>query len=239
MKLAVIGEFDADFEPHAQTNAAISHSAAMLGLDVQTYWISTSDDRINNLSEYDALWFAPGSPYKDLAHTLNAIKYARENRVPTIGTCGGFQHMVIEISRNVLGLADAQHAEYDPYASLLIVSRLTCSLVGRELHVALVDGSATSIAYGHNSIMERYYCHFGINQEFVGQLSDAGFRVVGVDADGECRVMELNNHPFFIGTLFVPQSRSREAEPHPLINAFVQAGSRNPSGASKSRSRTF
>ncbi len=227
MKLAIIGEFDAEFEPHAQTNAAVSHSAAMLGLNVQADWISTSDDRIKDLAEFDALWFAPGSPYKDLACTLNAIKYARENHVPTIGTCGGFQHMVIEFARNVLDFADAQHAEYDPYASRLIVSRLTCSLVGRELHVSLVDGSATSTAYGDNSIMERYYCNFGINPEFIGQISaDAGFRVVGVDADGECRVMELTDHPFFIGTLFVPQARSREAEPHPLINAFIQAGTR-------------
>lgn len=226
MKLAIIGEFDAAFEPHAQTNAAVSHSAAALRMDVLSEWISTSDDRINDLSDFDALWFAPGSPYHDLSRTLDAIRYAREHHVPAIGTCGGFQHMVIEIARNVVGLADAQHAEYDPYASRLIVSRLTCSLVGRELHVSLVDGSATATAYGRNSITERYYCNFGINPDFVGQIADAGFRVVGKDTEGECRVMELDDHPFFVGTLFVPQATSHESKPHPLINAFFRAGVR-------------
>ena len=117
MKLAIIGEYNPDFEPHVQTDAAIAHAASALGLDVQSEWISTADARITHLTGFDALWLAPGSPYRNLSGTLDAIRFAREHNVATLGTCGGYQHMVIEFTRNVMGIRDAQHAEYDPYAS--------------------------------------------------------------------------------------------------------------------------
>ncbi len=226
MKLAVIGEYDSDFEPHVQTDGAIAHSASALNLEVQSEWLSTNDDRITDLADFDALWFAPGSPYHDLNRTLDAIRFAREQGVPALGTCGGFQHMVIEFARNVVGITDGQHAEYDPYASRLIVSRLTCSLVGREMSISLRPGSRTARAYGRNTVSERYYCNFGVNPEFVDQLASAGFVIAGTDSTGECRVMELPNHPFFVGTLYVPQARSRSDQSHPLINAFLVAAER-------------
>ncbi|WP_404304925.1 CTP synthase C-terminal region-related (seleno)protein [Neorhodopirellula lusitana] len=226
MKLAIIAEYDPGFEPHVQTDAAIAHSASALKLDVEFEWLSTADERIEDLTTFDALWFAPGSPYRDMNRTVNAIRYAREQKVPTFGTCGGFQHMVIEFARNIVGISDAQHAEYDPYASRLIVSQLACSLVGREMQISLKASSMTAIAYGTYSVCERYYCNFGVNPEFVDQLSSAGFVVVGTDSDNECRVMEIPQHPFFVGTLYVPQARSLPDRPHPLINAFLLAAQR-------------
>ena len=226
MKLAIIAEYDSDFEPHAQTNAAIGHSASALDLDVEVEWLSTSDERVEDLRDFDALWFAPGSPYCDMNRTLDAIHYARTQDVPTLGTCGGFQHMVIEVARNILGISDAQHAEYDPYASRLIVSQLACSLAGREMQISLKSDSMTASAYGTLKVSERYYCNFGVNPEFVDQLSSAGFDVVGTDSDNECRVMEISQHPFFVGTLYVPQARSRPDQPHPLVNAFLLAAMR-------------
>lgn len=226
MKLAIIAEYDPSFEPHAQTDAAIAHSASALSLQVQSEWISTTDSHIQNLTAFDALWVAPGSPYKNLSRTLDAIRFAREHDIPTLGTCGGYQHMVIEFARNVLGIRDAQHAEYDPYASRLIVSRLPCSQVGRDLEIALTPGSRTAAAYGTTSVTERYYCNFGVNPDYVDQIASAGFQVVGTDANGECRVMELSHHRFFIGTLFVPQARSRPDRPHPLVTAFLRAAKR-------------
>jgi CTP synthase (UTP-ammonia lyase) len=223
MKLAVIAEYDPAFEPHRQTEAAITHTAAALDLHVEHQWLSTSDDRVTNLQHFDAVWVAPGSPYKHFLRTLAAIQFTREQNIPTLGTCGGFQHMVIEYARNVVGISDARHAEYDPYASRLIISRLACSLVGRELPLSLTPGSRTAAAYGTMSATERYYCNFGVNQEFVAPISNAGFSAVGIDDAGECRVMELASHRFFVGTLFVPQARSRPESPHPLINAFLLA----------------
>jgi CTP synthase (UTP-ammonia lyase) len=226
MKLAIIAEYDANFEPHVQTVAAIAHSASALDMNVQHEWLSTSDERMTNLSEFDALWFAPGSPYKNLKRTLDAIRFAREHDVPTLGTCGGYQHMLIEFARNVASITDAQHAEYDPYASRLIVSRLACSLVGREMEVSLKPSSKTAVAYGKETVVERYYCNFGVNPEFVDLISLSGFIVVGTDVDGDCRIMEISQNRFFVGTLFVPQARSQLAQPHPLINAFLLAATR-------------
>ncbi|OQW61847.1 MAG: CTP synthase [Proteobacteria bacterium HN_bin10] len=226
MKLAIIAEYDPSFEPHTHTDAAIAHSASVLNLDVQSEWISTAEADLTTLSAFNALWVAPGSPYRNLSRTLDAIRFAREHDVATLGTCGGYQHMVIEFARNVAGIRDAQHAEYDPYASCVIVSRLPCSLVGRELEIALTPGSRTAAAYGTHSVTERYYCNFGVNPDFVAQIASAGFEVVGRDADGDCRVMEISQHRFFVGTLFVPQARSRPDRPHPLITAFLLAAAR-------------
>lgn len=226
MKLAIIAEYDPNFEPHVQTNAAVDHAASALRLDVQSQWFSTADVQIATLANFDALWVAPGSPYRDLGRTLDAIRFAREHDVATLGTCGGYQHMVIEYARNVAGIHDAQHAEYDPYASRVIVSRLPCSLVGREMEISLTPGSKAAAAYGTPSVSERYYCNFGVNPDFVDQIGNAGFQVVGRDAEGDCRVMELSHHRFFVGTLFVPQARSRPDRPHPLITAFLLAAAR-------------
>lgn len=226
MKLAIIAEYDPSFEPHVQTDAAIAHSSSALGLDVQSEWISTADANVATLSEFHGIWFAPGSPYRNLSRTLEAIRFAREHDVPTLGTCGGYQHMVVEFARNVVGIRDAQHEEYDPMASRLIVSRLDCSLVGQEMGILLTPRSRTAAAYEAGLIRERYYCKFGVNPNYVDQISLAGFNVVGMDAEGECRVMELSQHRFFVGTLFVPQARSRPDHSHPLINAFLLAAAR-------------
>ena len=107
----MIGEFDSEFEPHLQTDLAIQHSASALRIEVDHQWLSSADDRIQELQSYDAVWFAPGSPYLDLDRTLHAIRLAREDKIPTLGTCGGFQHMVIDFARNVAGLEESQYAE--------------------------------------------------------------------------------------------------------------------------------
>jgi CTP synthase (UTP-ammonia lyase) len=162
-----------------------------------------------------------------LSNTLAAIRDARERGIPCLGTCGGFQHMILEYARNALGFVDAQHAEYDPYASELFVTELECSLAGRELIVALQPESRVAGIYGALEAREQYYCNFGVNPEKNAELQRGELRVTGADAEGDVRVVELPNHPFYIGTLFVPQLRSRLERPHPLITAFVRAAVRN------------
>jgi CTP synthase (UTP-ammonia lyase) len=166
---------------------------------------------------------APGSPYKDMARALAAIRFARENSIPCLGTCGGFQHMVIEYTRNVLGFFDAQHAEYDPYASNLFVSRLACSLIGREMELQFVRDSLVAKCYNSSRAVEQYYCNFGVNPDRVTALSSGALRIVGSDSEGEIRVVEMTGHPFFVGTLYVPQAKSAPGAPHPLVTAFLQA----------------
>lgn len=131
--------------------------------------------------------------------------------------------MVIEFARNVLGISDAQHAEYDPYASRLIITRLPCSLVGKEIPISLVAGSRVADFYGTATVSEHYYCNSSINPEYSQLFIDREFRIVGVDSEAEARVMEISTHPFFVGTLFVPQERSTAASPHPLVTGFIAA----------------
>jgi CTP synthase (UTP-ammonia lyase) len=225
-RLLILGEFNPLFRPHAATNEAIGHSAAQLGLEVEPEWMSTADVTPSAVTECDGLWIAPGSPYKSMERTLAAIRHARETGIPCLGTCGGCQHMIIEYARNVLGIADAQHAEYDPYASRLFISELTCSLVGRSMVLRFAPGSRVARIYGRTSATEEYYCNFGVNPDVIPELKKGTLRIVGSDAEGEVRVLELPRHPFFIATLFVPQTSSRPDRPHPLVNAFIQAAAR-------------
>jgi|SRR5262245_2488217 len=221
--IAILGEYTPASAPQATTTVAIGHAQARLGVAVEAAWISTAaiDERL--FERFDAVWIAPGSPYKDLERTLWAIRRAREAGMPCFGTCGGFQHMVLEYARNVLGFRDAQHAEYDPYASRLFVTQLACSLVGREMRLRFAAGSRVAAIYGALDAAEAYYCNFGVNPEYVPLLGGGSLRITGADAEGEARVIELPGHPFFLGTLFVPQTRSTPAHPHPLVSAFVEA----------------
>lgn len=222
-RIGIIGQFDPAFEPHLATNESIEHSSAVVASEVTYAWVSTEDLDHAFFTAFDGLWVAPGSPYKDMQRTLETIQFARQQGIPTLGTCGGFQHLLIEYARNVLGLADAQHAEYDPYASCLFISQLACSLAGKEMELQIRAGSQTAGIYGATAATERYYCNFSLHPQYVDQIEQGPLRISGTDDQGEVRIIELPGHPFFIGTLFVPQARSTLQCPHPLVNAFVRA----------------
>ncbi|MEE3753980.1 glutamine amidotransferase-related protein [Mycobacterium intracellulare] len=169
---------------------------------------------------------------------LGALRFGRENQLPTLGTCGGYQHIVLEFARNVLGFDDAQHAEYDPYGSLLFISSLTCSLAGRTMPVNLRPGSLAAQCYGERRIHEKYYCNFGLNETYRPALEEGGLRVTGVDDDEEARVLELTGHPYYIATLFVPQNRSTIDEPHPLVTQLLWAAANRKLAAQHDRPAT-
>jgi CTP synthase (UTP-ammonia lyase) len=227
--VGVIGDFQANFPPHLATEAALEHAAATLGVPLKVSWLGTLDlceVTPEELTRYDALLCAPGSPYRSLEGALRAVRIARELDRPFLGTCGGFQHMVLEYARNVLGILDAQHAEYDPYASELFISPLACSLAGRVMNIRLAAGSLISDLYGRNEVLEHYYCDFGLNPSHQEQLERGGLNVVGRDQNGEARVIELPHLRFYIATLFVPQLRSQPDAPHPVLTAFLEAASK-------------
>lgn len=226
MRIGIIGEFDENFRPHVATNEAIEHSRTHIGKDFKVEWVSTVYVEKNLdlvLERYSGFWIAPGSPYKSMKGALALIQYTRVNKIPTLGTCGGFQHMAIEFARNVLNLRDAQHAEYDPYASKLVVNPLSCDLKGEALEIEIINKeSKTYSIYNKNKIKEKYYCNFGLNPEFQQQFEDFGFKIVGSDKHREARILELQNHPFFIATLFVPQDNSTLENPHKLVTEFLK-----------------
>jgi len=239
IRLAIVGDYTPGFLPHAKTDEALEHTRAALGLDVNFDWVSTvglTQQCPVKLSAYDAVWIAPGSPYRSMAGALNAIRYSRESGLPLLGTCAGCQHVAIEFAHNVLGLTDAGHAESDPYASKLIITPLSCSLKGLAMEVAIGPDSRIAAIYGTSRAIEEYYCNFGLNPEYQDRLHTAGLQIVGKDIAGEARILWLPKHPFFVAALFVPQLLSTPVRPHPLIAAFVRAAQSHhdtaaPSGA--------
>ena len=112
-----------------------------------------------------------------------------------------------------------------------MITALACSLVGQTHEVHLEAGSLAARLYGRREALEDYYCNYGLNPEYRARLERAGLRVSGAGADGEVRVVELPAHPFFIATLFLPQSRSAPGSPHPLLAGWAAAAARARAGA--------
>ena len=225
IKIGVIGDYDGR-PSHLATNEAINHCASYLGLKQEIQWIDTDlleDSKELNLSKFDALWCAPGSPYKSAQGAMNAIQFARENNYPFIGTCGGFQHVVLEFARDVLGLSEIKQADFDPYTPNLFISALSCSLVAETKKILLTANTKAAKVYGLKNIEERYNCNFGLNDQFKNQIVTHGFVVSGTDEIGDTRILELPQNNFFIATLFQPQLSSTPENPHNLILAYLQS----------------
>lgn len=223
VKIGVIGDFEPERLSHKATNDAINHCADKLGINIDLQWIPTESldkDAGNSLYSFDGLWCAPGE-YKSVKGTLNAIQFARENGYPFIGTCAGFQYTVIEYARNVLGLIEAQHAEYNPDAENLIITALSCSLVGQTRNILISEKSGTYNYYNKAEAEECFSCNFGINPNCRKLIDESGFKIVGTDENGEVRILELPQNKFYIATLFQPQLSSSPSNPHKLILAFL------------------
>ena len=222
-KLSILGDFDPSKETHIVTNKAIEHSLQSLDKDLNVSWIGTSDISGNLLQISDGFLVAPGSPYRDMEKVIGAIQYARQKNIPILGTCGGFQHMILEYARNILGFKDAKHAEYDPDATRLFISQLSCSLRGRDMEINIKPDSIVSSLYGELSIKEKYYCNFGVNPKYLDVLKSGPMQFTGSDSEGELRILEYAENRFFVGTLFVPQSNSTPKSPHPIITGLIGA----------------
>jgi CTP synthase (UTP-ammonia lyase) len=224
--LVILADFDPNSKSHVATNQAIGHSIADLGLELEHRWIDTIELAkpavFGSLSGVSGIWIGPGSPYRNMDGVLAAIRFARERGIPLLGTCGGFQHIIIEHARNVLNMPGAEHEESAPGAGELVISKLACSLAGRAMKIQLFPGSKLRRIYGMDEVEEEYLCNFGVNPQYVETLRSAALKIVGSDAEGVVRAVELPGHPFFIGTLFLPQHRSTARAPHPLVSAFIK-----------------
>ena len=123
----------------------------------------------------------------------------------------------------MLGLREAEHEESAPDASTLVVSRLSCSLVGVTQSIQLVPNTLVAATYEQAEVTESFTCNFGLNPLYQDQFLAGELQFVGFDEDGEVRIVELPNHPFYVATLFLPQVNSSPAQPHPLIVAYLSA----------------
>jgi CTP synthase (UTP-ammonia lyase) len=221
--IGIIGDLDASRPTHVATEAALSHAANALGVEIQPKWLPTRALLETALDCFAGFFVAPGGPYRSIDGALRAIGYARASARPLLGTCGGFQHVVLEFARNVLGIQNAQHAEYEPHAPELLIEPLACSLAGQHAVVLLKPGSRAASFYGVEAVTEEFRCSFGLAGGYAPALERAGLASSGEDAQHEPRVVELRGHPFYVATLFVPQLSSTPQQPHPLLKAFIAA----------------
>lgn len=224
IRIALIGDYDPQVTAHQAIPVALGRVAEQLKLNVQFQWLAT--DQINAdtpLQDFDGFWCVPASPYRDMDGALQAIRFAREQQRPFLGTCGGFQHAVLEYARHVLGWEDAEHGETHPDAARALLTPLTCSLVEAVDSIQLVEGSLIVNAYETTEIREGYRCRFGVNPEFERELLTQQLQAVGHDSQGDLRAVELKGHPFFVATLFQPERAALKGTVPPLVRAFITA----------------
>ncbi len=224
VSIGLIGDYNEAVPAHQAIPIALRRSDAGSGVAVDLEWIPTEQiASAAQVSHFDGLWCVPASPYRSMDGALLAIKHAREHGVPFLGTCGGFQHAVVEYARNVLGWADAEHAESAPSSSRAVISALECALVETLGAVRLFPGSRIAAAYGVEHATEGYRCRYGLNPEFRAELTAGPLHASADDAAGEVRAVELDDHPFFVATLFQPERAALKGESAPLVDAFVRA----------------
>lgn len=222
--IGLVGDYDETVPAHQAIPIALQKAAERTGILVTPDWVGTDSITATEvLAGYDGLWCVPATPYRDMAGALRAIKHAREHGVPFLGTCGGFQHAVVEYARNVLGWADAEHGESAPEAERAVVSELECALVEVARPVRLFPGTQVAQAYGADETVEGYRCRYGINPEFLTSLISGPLRPSADDGAGDIRAIELEGHPFFVATLFQPERAALEGATPPLAVSFVKA----------------
>jgi len=238
IRIGILGDFNAEFRSHHATSDSLRHSARNLDLEVESEWIPTSSvseggDKI--LETFDALWAAPGSPYKSFDGMLKGIEFARRCDWPFLGTCGGFQYAFLEFARNVLHIQDADSAENNSGSKNIIIYPVACAVPDRKGEAPKLSGAVPEIRLrpgsylqtfygkGQEKATEEFFCNFEINPDYEWVAMEAGFPVVARGAQGEIRAIESPTHRFFLATLFQPQLSSTEKKPHPIVLAFVQA----------------
>jgi CTP synthase (UTP-ammonia lyase) len=218
--IAVVGDRDPSYLTHRELDATL----ALLPPGVSARWVATDSPDARALDGFDALWIVPGTPYRDEAPVFAAIAHARREGVPILGTCGGFQHMLVEFARNVAGMPGAAHAETDPAADLHVVSALACSLVGVERTVTTVPGTLVAELCGTAPFVGFHYCSYGVAPAHLERLVAAGLVVSATAPDAGVEAVELPAHPFYLATLFQPQvGSSATGVLHPVVAALIDA----------------
>ncbi len=217
--IAVVGDRDPRYRTHRELDATL----ALMPAGVSARWVATDGPDARSLDSFDALWIVPGTPYRDEAPVFAAIAHARREGVPILGTCGGFQHMLVEFARNVAGMPGAAHAETEPGAELHVVSALACSLIGEERTVTTVPGTRVAKLCGTAPFVGFHYCSYGVEPAHLERLVAAGLVVSATAPDAGVEAVELPGHPYYVATLFQPQvGSSGSGVLHPLVAALAQ-----------------
>ena len=216
---------------------ALLHGGLAHQLKVGINWVEAEgvvgEGWEKQLEGYDAILVPGGFGKRGIDGMLNAIRYAREHKVPYFGICLGMQTLVIEYARNVCGLEDADSTEFNPGTPHRVIFKLRelkgVDELGGTMRLGswpcrLAPDSFAFRAYETREIHERHRHRYEFNREYEERLKAAGLRITGETPDNTyVEICEIADHPWFLGCQFHPEFKSKPMEPHPLFRAFIGA----------------
>jgi CTP synthase len=250
VNIAIVGKYVDLTESYKSLSEALIHAGIHTGARIRISYVDSENiekSGVASLKNMDAILVPGGFGKRGVEGKIRAIRYARESRIPYLGICLGMQLAVIEFARNVVGLAGAHSTEFDadtPHPVIALITEWqnrdgrverrdatsdlggTMRLGGQE---CLLDPqSVASNVYGQTRIVERHRHRYEVNAHYLPRLQQAGLRVSGRSAkEGLCEMVELPDHPWFVGCQFHPEFNSTPRDGHPLFKAFVQAALAN------------
>lgn len=249
VKIGIVGKYfdTGDFvlsDAYLSVIEALKFSAAEVGVKAEIEWLNAKSFENGGdtsvLSKYDGILVPGGFGQTGIEGKIEAIKFARVNKIPYFGLCYGMQLMVVEYARNVLGLTGANTAEIDPNAEHLVVdvmleqkALIAAGKYGGTMRLGtyeeiLKEGTIAYDAYGAEKVEERHRHRYEINPAYVDRIEDAGLVFSGKSPDGvlmEVAELPKETHPFFLGTQAHPELKARPLSPHALFTAFLKAAS--------------
>jgi CTP synthase len=237
VSIGLVGKYVEYEDSYKSLKEALIHGALAHKLRPQIHWIEAEgvvgEDWERQLDDYDAILVPGGFGKRGIDGMINAIRYARENKVPYFGICLGMQTMVIEYARNVCGVERADSSEFDPGTPHRIIYKLRelkgIDDLGGTMRLGawpclLKEGSFAEKAYGAAEISERHRHRYEFNREYEEMLTAAGLRITGETPDRTyVEICEIEDHPWYLGCQFHPEFKSKPLEPHPLFKAFIGA----------------
>jgi CTP synthase len=237
--IGIVGKYVEYEDSYKSLKEALVHGALAHNLKLNLNWVEAegleTGDRTyeEQLADYDGLLVPGGFGKRGIEGMLIAIRYAREKKVPYFGICLGMQTACVEFARNVCGLADANSSEFDPSTPHRVIYKLRelrgVEELGGTMRLGawtckIEPGTLAHKIYGQLEISERHRHRYEFNREYESTLTAGGLRISGSTPDGTyVEMVELPDHPHFIGCQFHPEFKSKPLEPHPLFKTFVGA----------------
>ena len=235
IKVGIVGKYVDLHDAYISVKESLLHAGFFHEYDIDLVWINSEEVNRNNVDDYlgdlSGIVVPGGFGYRGVEGMIETVRYARENKIPYFGLCLGMQVMVIEASRNLLRKPEANSTEFeadtpDPVIDLMIEQRNIKNLGGTMrlgvYECVLLENTKASEFYDVRSVFERHRHRFEFNNDYKVQLSEVGLIASGQSPDGLLvEIMEIEGHPFMIGTQFHPEFLSRPDSPHPLFREFV------------------
>jgi CTP synthase len=236
VNVGLVGKYVSLPDAYKSIAEAFVHAGAQNDCKVNVKWISSEDiskESVESvLKGLDGILVAPGFGERGLEGKIEAIKYVRENKIPFFGICLGMQCAVVEFSRHVLGL-EASSTELNPKTKHPVIDMMEeqkkITMKGGTMRLGaytckLKKGSKAAAAYGESMIEERHRHRYEFNNKYLDQIEESGLKAVGINPDsGLVEVVELKDHPWFVGVQYHPELKSTVQTPHPLFVKFIEA----------------